>query len=78
MSEQLTDIGDVLETAIDEAGRELVFSIMRAAGWRIYDLPPRWVWWEAVKHADQIVVEIRRDNTLRSSNDQCAVVAWPV
>lgn len=40
-----------LEDAIDAAGREKVFSIMRAVGWTGYDRPPKWVWRAAVAQA---------------------------
>ena len=40
-----------LEDAIDAAGRDKVFAIMRAAGWTGYDRPPKWVWREAVAKA---------------------------
>ena len=43
-----------LEMAIDQAGRVLVFAVMRAAGWSGYDTPPKWVWWEAVAHAKRM------------------------
>lgn len=44
-------IDNELEKAIDEAGREAVFAIMRAAGWSSVDQPPKWAWWEAVRRA---------------------------
>lgn len=38
-----------LEAAIDRAGRDIVFAVMRAHGWSAGDMPPKWAWWEAVR-----------------------------
>ena len=42
-----------LEAAIDAAGRDRIFAIMRTAGWHSEDRPPLWVWWLAVYEAAQ-------------------------
>ena len=44
-------INHELEAAIDNAGRNTVFAIMHAAGWRSDDRPPLWCWWAAVHEA---------------------------
>lgn len=36
-----------LEKAIDDAGRDRVFDLMRANGWS--GPLPKWMWWEAVR-----------------------------
>jgi hypothetical protein len=36
-----------LEELIDRAGREEVFSLVEKAGWRRWDMPPRYVWQDA-------------------------------
>jgi hypothetical protein len=40
-----------LEKAIDGAGRQTVFSIIRSAGWTPNDSIPKWIWWSAVRQA---------------------------
>ena len=40
-----------LEAAIDAVGRDKVFALMRANGWRHGDEPPKWAWWHAVQLA---------------------------
>ena len=42
-----------LEAAIDEAGRDRVFAIVRASGWTSGDSVPKYVWWDAVRLAAQ-------------------------
>ena len=42
-----------LEAAIDRAGRDRVFAIVRASGWTSGDYVPTFVWWEAVRLASQ-------------------------
>ena len=37
-----------LEKAIDEVGREKVFSVARQLGWGA-ETPPSWVWWNIVQ-----------------------------
>jgi len=45
---------DVLEKAIDEAGRDKVFQRARDIGWR--DAPPKWVWWGIIAELRNVPV----------------------
>jgi hypothetical protein len=38
---------DALEAAIDRAGRDKVFALIRSYGWQ--GPLPKWMWWEAVR-----------------------------
>ena len=56
MSETLTP--EIVERAIDEAGRATVFDRARAAGWGTnrHGSPPLWVWYQI---AQEIIAERR-------------------
>lgn len=41
-----------LEQAIDSVGRQRVFNLARANGWRPGTAPPKWVWWELVRRVE--------------------------
>lgn len=51
MTQQTTQRMVDLEAAIDDAGRDCVFAIMREAGWGPQDAPPEWVWRDAIATA---------------------------
>lgn len=38
-----------LETAIDNVGRDKVFALVKANGWKFGDAIPKFVWYEAVR-----------------------------
>lgn len=44
---------EALEQAINAAGRDKVFAMMRAAGWSSLDAPPKHAWWAAVRLAKE-------------------------
>ena len=44
----MSEIDDELEAAIDEVGRERVFTRAANMGWSTGMLPPKWVWWQIV------------------------------
>lgn len=44
---------EIVEAAIDKAGRDAVFSLARANGWT-NDNPPMWVWYQL---AQQLICE---------------------
>ncbi len=45
---------DQLEAAIDDVGRDKVFALVHAVGWRYGHSIPKYVWWSAV-------VQLRKD-----------------
>ena len=47
-----------LEAAIDDAGRDKVFALMRASGWTGADAPPKWVWQQAVYEVRKAKMEM--------------------